>query len=216
VIAPFSVQVSDAKGTPIHLQVGREVFDAIVAARLGDSRMPALLAATANGDLTLLGAAAQEWYSNLESGGGTLMARSLVCSTAAPPKLRRSAQQEASSSLLGEPFDNSLQNPGFCRAIGMSDMPSRQLPVRSSVPTLFISGSLDDRTPPANAEDIRRGFVHSYHLVVPNGRHELLPDAAVQAAVIDFLQRGTPPGPVILPKPGYSSIEEAKAPARRF
>jgi pimeloyl-ACP methyl ester carboxylesterase len=44
--------------------------------------------------------------------------------------------------------------------------------IHSSVPTLFISGTLDPRTPPANAEEVARGFPHGRHLVIEGGAHD--------------------------------------------
>jgi hypothetical protein len=35
---------------------------------------------------------------------------------------------------------------------------------------------------------VRRGFPNSTHLIVEHGRHETLPDAEVQSAVLDFFK----------------------------
>lgn len=45
-------------------------------------------------------------------------------------------------------------------------------PVRADVPVLFISGTLDARTPPSNAEEVAAGFPHSHHLVIEGGSHD--------------------------------------------
>ncbi len=45
-------------------------------------------------------------------------------------------------------------------------------PVRTSVPTLFVSGTLDSNTPPNQAEEVRKGFSRSWHLVLRNAGHE--------------------------------------------
>lgn len=52
--------------------------------------------------------------------------------------------------------------------------PARPLPraIESDVPALFISGTLDSRTPPANADEVRRGFASSTHLVIDGGGHD--------------------------------------------
>ena len=49
--------------------------------------------------------------------------------------------------------------------------PDFRAPVESRVPTLFISGSLDGRTPTANAHEVLRGFPDARHLIVENGGH---------------------------------------------
>ena len=43
--------------------------------------------------------------------------------------------------------------------------------IRTSVPTLFISGTFDVRTPPSNAEEVRKGFKNSYHLIIDGAVH---------------------------------------------
>lgn len=45
-------------------------------------------------------------------------------------------------------------------------------PLRSDVPTLFISGSMDGRTPPTNADAIRRGFRRSSTLLLDGAGHD--------------------------------------------
>jgi pimeloyl-ACP methyl ester carboxylesterase len=45
-------------------------------------------------------------------------------------------------------------------------------PVHSAVPTLFISGTLDPRTPPATAEEVARGFSNARHLLIEGGAHD--------------------------------------------
>jgi pimeloyl-ACP methyl ester carboxylesterase len=45
-------------------------------------------------------------------------------------------------------------------------------PIHSLVPTLFISGTLDPRTPPANAEEVARGFPNGRHLLIEGGAHD--------------------------------------------
>jgi pimeloyl-ACP methyl ester carboxylesterase len=54
------------------------------------------------------------------------------------------------------------------------------------VPALFCAGTLDGRTPVANAEHVQRGFPNSHLIVVDGATHEtptLLLDAQV-----DFLR----------------------------
>jgi len=37
---------------------------------------------------------------------------------------------------------------------------------------LFISGTFDSRTPPGNADQVRRGFSNSAHLIVEGAGHD--------------------------------------------
>jgi pimeloyl-ACP methyl ester carboxylesterase len=61
--------------------------------------------------------------------------------------------------------------------------------VRSKVPALFISGSLDGRTPISNAEEVRNGFANSAHLILEGASHGddlFLSSPAILEAVLSF------------------------------
>lgn len=67
-------------------------------------------------------------------------------------------------------------------------------PVRSDVPVLFISGSLDIRTPPSNAEEVRQGFPNSHHLVIAGGSHDddlFLSSPPILETMLAFLSGAT-------------------------
>ena len=62
-------------------------------------------------------------------------------------------------------------------------------PVTSTVPTLFISGTLDSNTPPAQADAVATGFANAAHIVVENAGHEsTFQPIAVREAVQAFLE----------------------------
>ena len=72
-------------------------------------------------------------------------------------------------------FGNAVNVPSadFTAALGVPELPSRMHGrLRSHVPAFFISGTLDSRTPPSNAEEIRRGFRTSTHLVLDGAGHD--------------------------------------------
>ncbi|MGY1424807.1 alpha/beta hydrolase [Lysobacter sp. A289] len=45
-------------------------------------------------------------------------------------------------------------------------------PLQSDVPALFISGTLDGRTPPGNAKALMPGFSDAAHLLVHGASHD--------------------------------------------
>lgn len=78
--------------------------------------------------------------------------------------------REDESHLLGGGDD--LTNAYMAEALGVPDLGrSFREPVRSEIPVLFISGTLDGRTPPANAEEVLEGFPSGRHLVIENAGH---------------------------------------------
>jgi pimeloyl-ACP methyl ester carboxylesterase len=57
------------------------------------------------------------------------------------------------------------------------------------VPTLFVSGTFDNNTPPFQADEVRKHFKQSTHLIIENAGHEsMLVNASVQQAIIDHLR----------------------------
>lgn len=66
--------------------------------------------------------------------------------------------------------------------------------VETDVPALFISGTLDGRTPVANAEEVMEGFSDARHLVIENAGHSnalFLSSPEILPAMLDFM-RGRP------------------------
>ena len=62
------------------------------------------------------------------------------------------------------------------------------LPIFSDPSQVIISGSLDNNTPPFQADEVRRHFKQSAHIVVENAGHEsMLDKPETQQAIVDFL-----------------------------
>jgi len=102
--------------------------------------------------------------------------RAINCAADRRPARRARVHEEATQALLGEPVENLFLADAYCAALGFENArPEFERPVWSSVPTLFITGSLDSNTPAMNAEEVRRGLPHSAHLEVELGGHETLP-----------------------------------------
>jgi pimeloyl-ACP methyl ester carboxylesterase len=99
-------------------------------------------------------------------------------------------QVEAKTALLGAMVN--FPFPGIDDAVGNPDLGDKyRSPIRTNVPTLFISGTLDNNTPPFQADEVRRTFRTSTHLVVENAGHEsMVVDTRVQQAMVDYLRGG--------------------------
>ena len=64
-------------------------------------------------------------------------------------------------------------------------------PLKTDVPTLFVSGVLDNNTQPFQADEVRKSFRNSTHIVIDNAGHEsMLVDPQVQEAMVQFLRGG--------------------------
>ena len=211
---PLMAPVRNRTGQTVQIQVGKQGFASLVALKLGDNRLPALITLVQDGEVSVLAPLVQAFYQDLEAGGTSLMGRLLVCSAPASPSRAELAQRQATNSPFGELIDNLVQAESFCRAIGAPPpAPGALAPIRGTIPTLFITGTLDDRTPVRNAEEIRQSFPTSVHLVVENGGHELLSVDGVQEVVADFFAgRDVSKSRLALPKPVFESPEEAAKP----
>ena len=109
------------------------------------------------------------------------------------PERAARIRAEAPGTLLGDLAD--FPFPFIGEAWGAPDLGAGfRSPVQARTPVLFISGSLDPRTPPANAEEVKTGFPEGYHLVVDGLAHEsplLVP--AARDAITAFYRAGELP-----------------------
>ena len=103
---------------------------------------------------------------------GSRSAMSIVMDCASYGSAGRLAQirDEDGRTLLGAAIDYPF--PCLCEVEGMPRLPDEfRSPVHTDVPALFISGTLDGRTPVSNAEEIARGFTNNQHLVIRDASH---------------------------------------------
>lgn len=92
-------------------------------------------------------------------------------------------------------------SPEADRALGLVDVGDAfRQPVESTVPSLFVSGTLDANTPVEQAERVRAGLLNSGHVIVEFGGHEdLLHDPRVIERILAFLA-GAEPEDAVLPR----------------
>lgn len=98
------------------------------------------------------------------------MTFAMQCSSGATAARRKQIAEEAKTTLLADVIN--FPFPDLCAAWGVPDLGDAfRAPVVSDVPVLFISGTLDGRTPLKNAEEVLRGFKNGIHLVIENAGH---------------------------------------------
>ncbi|HVR11355.1 MAG TPA: alpha/beta fold hydrolase [Thermoanaerobaculia bacterium] len=124
---------------------------------------------------------------------GQVMPYAVVCAAGASEARRREAAEQAASSAVGRQLDFSF--PDVCGALGVAPLGAAlRQSVRSAVPVLVVSGTLDARTPAGNGEEVLRHLSRGVHLVIEGAGHgdDLLvgtPQIAARAAT--FLRGGT-------------------------
>jgi pimeloyl-ACP methyl ester carboxylesterase len=217
---PATVTITDAiSRQPRTIEVGPIGLQWLVRHAMTDARnyayFPALFRTVAAGDNSILGPRIEGLFNGFQ--GRSPMANAVDCSRGWSAGRAATARRQA----RGSPFDMiNLQWSGpICRDVGVRRAnPSRSARARGPMPVLLLSGSLDANTPPYQAEQVRRGFPNSTHIVVANSGHEMLPSREVQAIVADFLGGADAGGrTVAFAAPTFMTDEEARQPppARR-
>lgn len=124
---------------------------------------------------------------NEYSAGMPMMTLVMDASSGATRERDAQIAREAKTALLGNVMNFLL--PEIGEVFGNPDLGDGfRSPIRTNAPTLFISGSLDNNTPPFQADEVRREFKQSVHLVVENAGHEsMLDQPQIRQAIVDFL-----------------------------
>ncbi len=210
---PFVVRFPHPESeSPVELRIGRFGLQRLVVLDLGDpvdlSVFPRLLHELERGETGLLARFAAKRYagaSQLPLAFYALRGSSGV-SRERQARITRDAQTSVFGDARNFPFPDVLTPLGI-RALG----DEFRRPVRSPVPALLVSGSLDANTPPDQAEAVRATLAQGAHLVVANAGHDdLLLDAQIRARIVAFLAGDEPdPGPLALPPRPFVPLDGA-------
>lgn len=118
------------------------------------------------------------------------MSGMMDCFSGISPQRRQQIAREAKTTLLGDLMDFPFLD--VCDAWGQPDLGEAfRAPVKSSVPALFISGTFDVRTPVSNAEEVRRGFRTSSHLIIEGAVHSdplFLSSPQIKDVMLEFMK----------------------------
>ncbi|MBA3889359.1 MAG: alpha/beta hydrolase [Gemmatimonadaceae bacterium] len=173
-MAPATAELPGANGRPTRIAIGRFDLQLVVAVALGRtetaSLLPPALASLEARDASLLA----RFVMGLRAAAFQRAAMPLAMDAAsgATAARRRQVTAEALTARLGDAL-NFPDLDEVVRGLGFRNLGDGfRAPVRTRVPTLFISGTLDARTPPANADEVRRGFTDARHLVLDGAGHD--------------------------------------------
>lgn len=141
----------------------------LLASSENAGRLPALYHQMEQGDFSGMAQMvlwARRFYARLPA-----MPLAMDAASPVSPNRQRAVGRLARRSI----FENAVNAPSadFTTALGVEVLPGRWSGrLRTDVPALFISGDLDSRTPPTNAEEVRRGFRTSGHLILRGAGHD--------------------------------------------
>jgi pimeloyl-ACP methyl ester carboxylesterase len=112
-------------------------------------------------------------------------------------------RREAATAILGDAINFPMPHAlGLRTSLDLGD--GFRAPLRSAVPTLFISGTLDGRTSPAEARDEMQQMRNVQQLIVENGGHNIYEaDKRVADAVVAFFRGADVPALIRLEPPKF-------------
>ena len=160
--------------------------------------------------------AAQMWLRSIGSrpGIGSAMSFMMDCFSGISPERRRRIASEAQEALLGEIMD--FPFPDVCDASWAIPILAGIFAGRSGQPfrALFISGTLDVRTPVSNAEEVRQGFRNSQHLIIEGAMHSdplFLSSPKIKDVMLEFMKgESLSTTRIVLPALKFMAGERAK------
>jgi pimeloyl-ACP methyl ester carboxylesterase len=170
--APVTVEMTDPKSRQtVKVAVGKWDFQFYTAHAISATwrlmNLPAQFAPLSRGDLTPV---ARSMLAYRRGKVPTMMGFMTVCASGASAECRAQIRREARQALLGDAVN--FPFPDLCDALGHPDLgASFRAPLRSKVPALFISGTLDGNTPVSHADEVRRGFPNSQHFILEGASH---------------------------------------------
>jgi len=132
-------------------------------------RVPLMVQLASQGDFDLLA----EFVFAIDSGYQELPAMPLAMDLASGASAKRLAQidVEGKQSLFGAALNFPFPDIGAKLELPMLDYDFRA-PLQSNIPILMISGELDARTPPDNAENLAHGLSNYGHIRIANALHD--------------------------------------------
>ena len=184
---PVTLTISEELGGPVrHIRVGAIGLLTVLRNSIGNGRwmgsVPKLVYDIDRGVYSGFQIQMEGLYRSFAL---SLMELAVDYSSGASTARMREIEKENRSAVL---YNLSMQwGEDVAGQLGVPRRPAGE-PVRSSTPTLFVTGSLDVSTPYVQAEAVRSGFPNSMHVLVENGGHETIPVKEVQQIVVDFLR----------------------------
>lgn len=163
-----------AGGAPVELSLSRGVVASTLLGLLQNSnsavRLPLLIHTTFIGDTEPLVDTILEYRRGLDAGISMGMHLSVMCSEDAPRMNPAQASLNDRGTALGD--YRVAQLAAACRQWVRGKIPRNHAqPVRSDVPALLISGTLDPNTNERWGEEAARYLTRSKHVVIPNLSH---------------------------------------------
>jgi pimeloyl-ACP methyl ester carboxylesterase len=154
--------------------VTKEDVQAVIAVQSGEQafvrRLPALLGQMDAGNFTVMARMVRDAIKSRPF--GTVMTYMMDLASGVSDERARKIREQIPGALLGNAINFPFDDPDFQAVWAAPDLgPQFRAPIKSDVPVLFISGTLDGRTSLGDAEEVRRGFSRNAHIIVAGASH---------------------------------------------
>lgn len=183
--------VNPLNGKKIDVVVGKLDLQLLVAQSLTApetfSGLPDLVSRLERGDWTALALlAARQRFGEAPKA----MPVAMDCASGATEARRRRIAEEASRAVLADAIN--LPFPDLCAAVNVPDLGDTfRAPLKSDVPALLISGTLDGRTPVRQAAELAAGMPNAVQLVIDGAGHSdplFLSSPQILVAMQEFMR----------------------------
>ena len=189
---PVTVTITDQRSKkPVDVKVGKMGLQFLIMRDLGDTNdlpiFPLWFYTMDKGDYSILKRFVERRY-NQFGGGLSVMTLVMDISSGVSKARKRQIQKEAPTALLGDIVNFPISEMGD--VFGNPDLgDAYRSQIKTDVPTLFVSGVLDNNTQPFQADEVRKTFKNSIHIVIDNAGHEsMLTEPQVQQTMVQFLK----------------------------
>jgi len=189
---PVTVTITDQRTRkPVDVKVGKIGLQFLIMRDLGDTNdlpiFPLWFYTMDKGDYSILKRFVERRY-NQFGGGISVMTLVMDISSGVSKARKKQIEKEAKTALLGDIVNFPISEMGD--VFGNPDLGDVfRSSIKTDVPTLFVSGVLDNNTQPFQADDVRKTFKNSTHIVLDNAGHEsMLVHPDVQQTMVLFLR----------------------------
>ncbi|HKY44700.1 MAG TPA: alpha/beta fold hydrolase [Pyrinomonadaceae bacterium] len=189
---PVTITITNQRTKkPVDVKVGKMGLQFLIMRDLGDTNdlpiFPLWFYTMDKGDYSILKRFVERRY-NQYSAGISVMSLVMDISSGVSKPRQRQIEKEAKTALLGDMVNFPVSQMGD--VFGNPDLGDEyRSQIKTDVPTLFVSGVLDNNTQPFQADEVRKSFKNSTHIVIDNAGHEsMLTDPQVQQTMVQFLK----------------------------
>lgn len=192
---PATVEVDDpeVKGFTHKVTVGEFDLKLMTALSIGYDEgireFPAQLYSMSEGDYSSVA----KWALRFRRHRANVTQAVVDCASGVSAERWKQVQTEEKSAFLEREFD--FPFPDVCEAWGVRQLdPQYRSQITSDVDAMFVSGTLDGRTPVSNADEIKKGFPNSKMVIVEGAGHGdrlFVGSPQIAEVILEFL-KGNP------------------------